>query len=338
MKRRIAAICLMLLLALTMNGCGSNGLADYKNAAEKTGEIKSGQRSGQWNLTMDFDTAGMTQEEIADLNYYQNISGKCQTAFDKDSKQSISREYLNLGGLGFDFDLYQYNGETVVKLPIIGKYMKLDEIMKQAEEKSGSDTETWKDKETKFLSGETVKALSEEWVGVLKKEDVFKGKDIVLTTPDGEVKTTVYTITLNDGEVKTLAHNSIDILSKDQSLKKNFETMTKKHAMTEDDFNKFLLKGKEWIGKYKVERFQYTANVDIDGYIVKETMEFQLKNDSAAKGVPKNIAFKMNSKNWDINKSQKLEFPVLTEENTLKSGDMNQTVPFVYEKLFPKNQ
>ena len=78
--------------------------------------------------------------------------------------------------------------------------------------------------------------------------------------------------------------------------------------------------------------------MDIDGYIANETTEFQLKNDSAAKGVPKSITFKMDSKNWDINKNQKLEFPVLTEENTLRFGDMNQTMPFVFENLFPKNQ
>jgi hypothetical protein len=339
MKRTIAALCAILLLALTITGCGSNGLEDYKKAAEKTGEIKSGQRSGQWNLTMDFDTVGMTQEEITDLNYYQNISGKCRTAFNKDRKQSISREYLNLGGLGFDFELYQNNGETVVKLPIAGKYVKLDELMKQAAESTGSEVKIGQDKETKFLSDDTVKALSREWLGILDKDDVFKGKDIVITTPDGEVKTTVYTITLNDGQVKTLAQSSINILSKDESLKKTVETMTKeKKAISTDEFDKLLLKGKEWIGKYEVEKFRYTAHVDINGSIVNETMEFQLKNDSAAKGVPKNIAFKLDLKNWDINQYQKLEFPILTEENTLRSDDMNQTMPFVFKNLFPKKQ
>ena len=339
MKRTIAALCAILLLVTTAAGCGSNGLADYKEAAIKTGEIKSGQHSGQWKLALDFNTAGMTQEEITKLNYYRNISGKYQTVFDKNEKQSISKEYLNLGGLGFDFNFYQNNGETMVKLPIISKYMKLDDLMGQMADMTGTSINVGRDEAANILSDDTVKALSKEWIGILERDDVFKGKDIVITTPDGEVKTTVYTITLNDGQVKTLAQNSIDILSKDEALKNAVETITKeKKAMTWEDFDRFLRKGEEWIGKYKAEKFQYTAYVDIDGYIVNQMVELQLKNDSAAKGVPKDITFKMDLKNWEINKGQKLEFPVLTEENTLDPGDADQSMPSVFKNLFPNHQ
>jgi hypothetical protein len=83
-----------------------------------------------------------------------------------------------------------------------------------------------------------------------------------------------------------------------------------------------------------VEKFQYTAYVDIDGYIVNETVEVKIKRDTAEQGEPKSIRFKLEMKNWDINKDQKFEFPVLTDENTMKSNDLDQTMPSLFKDLF----
>jgi hypothetical protein len=219
MKRNIALIVVLLITVLAVTGCGNNSLGDYKKAVDKTDQIVKGQNSAEFSTTLDFNTEGMTPEAINELNYYKNMSGSFRSVFDSSSNQGIYRNYMNLGGLGFDFDLYQNDDEIFAKLPIVGKYMRLDDMMKKA----GQSTE----KPSKLISEDTMKALGAEWVGMLKQEDVFKGKDIVLTTPDGEVKTKVYTITLNDAQVKSLEENALAILSKDENLKANFEALIK---------------------------------------------------------------------------------------------------------------
>jgi hypothetical protein len=279
-------------------------------------------------MTMDFNTEGMSPEDISKLDYYKNMSGSFQAAFDTSKNQGVYRNYLNLGGLGFDFDLYQNGNEMFIKLPIVGKYMKMDDLIKKA----GNSTEA----KSQMISEDTLKTLGAEWVGMLNKDDVFKGKDIVLTTPDGEVKTTVYTITLNGKQVKAFEEKAITILSEDGNLRNNFESMMKKKSDQSKaiSFDTFIAKIQEQISKDTVESFLYTAYVDIDGYIVNETIEIKIKRDALEIGEPKSINFKLDLKNWDINKDQKLEFPVLTEDNTMKTDDPGQTMPSLFKDLF----
>ncbi len=318
----------LLMTVPAVTGCGSNSLGDYKKAVDKTDQILKGQNSAEFSTSLDFNTEGMTAEAVNELNYYKNMSGSFRSVYDSRSKQGIYRNYMNLGGLGFDFDLYENGDEKFIKLPIVGKYMKLDDVLKEAEQSPQKPSE--------LISEDTMKALGAEWVGILKQEDVFKGKDIVLTTPDGEVKTKVYTITLNDAQVKSLEENALTILSKDENLKANFETVMEKKAdqTKRVSFEEFINKAKEQLQEDTVENFQYTAYVDIDGYIVNETVDVKIRRDAAEQGKPKSIRFKLEMKNWDINKDQKFEFPVLTDENTMKSNDLDQTMPSLFKDLF----
>ena len=117
MKRKLALIMVLLVTVLTAAGCGNNGLADYKKAVDKTDQITKGQKSGEFSMTMNFNSEGMTQEDINELNYYRNMSGSYQSVFDHSKNQGIYRNYLNLGGLGFDFDLY--NGRIEFNFQLI---------------------------------------------------------------------------------------------------------------------------------------------------------------------------------------------------------------------------
>ena len=332
MKRKIAIVIALLLTVLAVTGCGNNGLADYKKAMDKTGQIEKGQSSGEFTLNMDFNTDSMSQEDIAELNYYKEVTGSFQSTFDNESNQMIARNYMNLGGLGFDFDYYQNGSEVFLKLPIIGKYMRMNDIIKSIEKQQSQE------EFSQLISEDTKKALSEEWIGLLKKENVFQGKDIVLTTPDGEVKTTVYTIIITDDQFKTLASDSAVILSKDGNFKTNVNAFLKKKSgqlqSKEVNIDEILADVKEQMKKDYLKDFKYTAYVDIDGYIVNETIEVQMTRDAITNGEPKEITYKMELNNWDINKKQKFEFPQLTTENTLVTDDLGETMPSLFKSMF----
>jgi hypothetical protein len=220
--------------------------------------------------------------------------------------------------------------EVFMKLPVLGKYLRLDEMQ------APMVTEQQEDGEPELISKETQEELSAKWLGLLTKEDVFKGKDIVLTTPDGEVKTKEYTIKLNEEQIKSLAAEGIDIVSKDEKLKKNYEDYIKKNVepLKDTSFEKLISDIKENIKNYTVEGFSYTAYVDIDGYIVNEVVELALKVEGAGAASMKGFSYKLELKNWDINKEQEFDFPVLTEENTMNIDRMDQNTPFMLEDLF----
>ncbi len=334
----ILTLTILTLISILLTGCNTDSLLDYKKAAEKTDGIIRGQTSAEFTTTTELNTEGMTDEEIKELNYYKDIKGSFNSVFDSELKKEIYKIYLNSGGLGFDFDLYINGNEIFMKLPVIGKYLNLNDVVIES---------TMNVNEGKILiTDESVAAIGAKWLGLLKKDDVFKGKDIVLTTPDGEVKTTEYTINLNNEQIKNLFVDVIDIVYTDQNLKSFYtefiETKIKENADSMQDveienisYEEMLDNMKENIDFYNVEKFNYTAHVDIDGYIVNETIELLIKVDNAKQKSLSGFNFKLDISNWDINKSQEFNYPTLTEENTLKMEE-KESMPDVMQDIFIK--
>lgn len=323
--KRIVCIALMLALMLSLTACNTNNLAEYKNALEKTEQITKGQTQVEFSSNVDINTEGMSAETIRELNYYKDMKGSFNVSFDEEAEKSIFRSYINFGGLGFDYDLYFNGGEIIMKLPVAGKYMKLNELNNpSAAEESKLNGE--------IISESTMKAISEKWVELMNEENVFRGKDIILTTPDGEVKTSEYTIALSSQQIKSLFSDSADSISKDPDLKRLYdEYRAKENKLSFEESIKLLRDNAE---KYSVENFKYVALVDIDGYIVSEDIEFHIKAAEESL-IIREVDYKLNVKNWDINKEQVFDFPVLNDKNTIKA-DNSEEIPDVMKSLFDK--
>ena len=328
MKKIIIAI-FALMLVFSLAACNTNSLEEYKKAAEKTEQITKGKTSGEFSMITEFNTEGMTTEEIAELNYYKDMNGSFNASVDSDAEKGIFRAYLNMAGLGFDFDLYMNGNEMFMKLPVVGKFMRLDKMQNTFNMEQKEETNS-------IISKETLESITSKWIGLMKEEDVFKGKNIVLTTPDGEVKTTEYVIKLKDEQIKTLVSEGIDIITKDENFKEFYQEYIKENLKSEENktYESMLDDLKNDIEKYEVESFSYTAYVDIDGYIVNEMIEFSLKVINPENASLSCVNYSLNMKNWDINKEQSFDFPVLTEENTIKMDDMDESMPDMMEGLF----
>lgn len=328
MKKLMITI-LALALAAALIGCSFDSLEGYKEAVEKTEQIQKGQTEGEFSLEMDFNTEGMTEEQIKELNYFRKMKGSFNVAYDHELEKNVFRYYLNFGGLGFDLDLFMNGEEMFMKLPVVGKYMRIDDIQAPI-------TKDQKKGKAELIDPETKDAINDKWLKLLKKEDVFKGKDTVLTTPDGEVKVTEYTVRLNDAQIKDLGMYSIDMLSKDERLNESYEKYIRKNVESLKDTSpeELLSDMKENIKKYIVESFEYTAYVDIDGYIVNEKVGITLEVDNAESAAVTRLSYQLDIKNWDINKAQEFDFPELTDENTIDIDNIYQNMPFDIEVLF----
>ena len=327
MKRKLS---LLLLIAILLTACNTNNLAEYKKAVDKTDQITKGQTLGEFTLITEFNQEGLTAEEIRELNYIKDMNGSFSVVFDDEEEKSIIRNYLNFGGLGYDFDVFINKEEMFMKLPVIGKYLKIDDMSSISE-----DMQT----ERQIVSEETIKEFSKKWISLMNEEDVFKGKDIVLTTPDGEVKTKEYIIKLSDEQIKALLNDSVEIFSQDKSLKKLYEENISSIAepLKDKTFEEMLSEIKNNADKFNVENFSYTAYVDIDGYIVNEIIDIKFGSiDSEEIGI-ESFSYNLNMKNWDINKKQNFDFPVLTDENTVNIEEMEQNMPVAIEDYFSTN-
>lgn len=334
--KRVLLILLSVLLIISLVACTKNDFDAYVRAVKKTDEIKRGQQSMDLKMSMDFNTEGLSIEEIKDLSYFKNLQSKFNLTFDNDLNTTIGRNYFNFGGLGFDVTFYDNGEERFIKMPILGKYLVIDENLVN---------NYFEDKEIKkegkeYISEKTIEQLSRKWINTIKREDVFTGKDSVMTTPEGEVKVTEYIIKLTEEQFKKLLTESGDILLNDEKLKKAIEEYVKKSGKEEYDFNfdEAIGKFREGIEEGEFEGLSYTAFMDIDGYIVKETIEFNIRFSGEKYERMNGFEYYLEVNRWDIEKEQEFEFPELTEENIMDTDEIDQGIPFMFESLFEKKE
>jgi hypothetical protein len=325
MKKSILAA-LVLVIAISLAACNTSSLEEYKQASEKTDQITRGKVSGEFTTMIELNTENMTAEEIKKLNYYKDMKGSFNVSYDDEAGKSIFRNYLNMGGLGFDFEVFMNGEEIFMKLPVVGKYMKLDEI-------EGSVNV---DEAEEIISEETLELITKKWISLMNEDDVFKGKDIVLTTPDGEVKTTEYVIKLSDQQIKSLVKDSTDILIRDEKLKNFYTEYIQKNSSESEKktLESILAELKTGIDNYKIENFVYTAYVDIDGYIVNETFEISASVIEPGEKGLKGLSYSLDLNNFDIDKEQNFDFPVLTNDNTMSVDEMDESMPDMMKDLF----
>ncbi|WP_432662927.1 hypothetical protein R9X47_20360 [Wukongibacter baidiensis] len=334
--KRVLLVLLSVILIISLVACKKNDFDAYIKAVNKTNEIKRGQESINYKMNIDFDTEGLTSEEIKDLKYFKNFESKFNLTFDNDLNKTIGRNYFNFGGLGFDMTFYNNGKESFIKMPILGKYLVLDEKLMG----NYLEDKDIKNEGKECISEKTIEELGQNWIDTIKRDDVFAGKDSVMTTPEGEVKVTEYTIKLTGEQFKKLLTESGDILLKDKELKETIEAYVRKSVKEELDFNfnDAISNFKEAIKESKFENLSYIAFIDIDGYIVKEKIEFNIRFTGEKHEGMNGFEYYLEMNRWDIEKEQEFKFPELTEENTMDTDEIDQGIPFMFESLFEKKE
>ena len=334
--KKILLIVLSLVLIISLVACKKNDFEAYMKAVNKTVEIKRGQQSINYKMNIDFDTEGLTEEEIKDLNYFKNFESQFNLTYDDELKKSIARNYFNFGGLGFDSVFYFDGEKSFIKMPIIGKYLILDEELL---EDYMEDTESTNN-EKEYISKEAIEEVEQKWLDMINREDVFAGKDSIMSTPDGEVKVTEYTIKLTGEEFKNVINESADILLNDEILRETIQEYIEKSVDDEIDFDldeviEDFKKGMEYS---EIKDISYIAYIDIDGYIVKENIEFEMGFKNSEEHRMNSFKYFLETNRWGIEKEQEFNFPELTEDNTLDPDEADQGIPFMFENIFEKNE
>lgn len=334
--KRILLILLAVILIISLAACKKNNFEAFMNASKKTDDIKRGQESIDLKMALDFNTEGLTPEEIKKLNYFRKIETKINTTNDEELNKTIGRIYFNFAGLGFDAVFYDDGEKSFLKMPIIGKYMVFDEEFIENYSKDINIS----NEENEFISEENFEEIKKKWLDMIKSDDVFAGKDSVMTTPDGEVKVTEYNIKLTDGQFKNLLNESLEIVYDDEAIKENIEKYMKQSDENDIDINseEFFDNLKKGLEESEIENLSYKAYIDIDGYIVKESINFDIKFDGESSEIMKGFKYFFEINRWSIEKEQKFEFPQLTKENTLDQDEIEQGVPFMFEDVFEKNE
>jgi hypothetical protein len=300
--KKILTIILVILVVVSLIGCNQDYLQNYKEAVEKTDGRSQGKESIKISINNDFNQENISQEIIEELNYLKNIEFEITSSFNE--SYSKSRAYIKYRGLGYDLNLYTGENETLVQIPIINKYIKID----------SEDLGFNEDEENNFerIEGLTSKIQS-EWLDLLQKEDVVKGKRDLMTTQDGDVKVDKYTISPSEEQLRLFLKKFFAVLrSEEESLKPLIQNQNGK-VNVEEIVNNL----EDVIDEFEKITFKNEAYIDVDGYIVKEFINIDLENYDPQPGSNSKISVGVEIENWENEVEQTIAIPEIEESDLI---------------------
>jgi hypothetical protein len=270
----------------------------------KTEDITRGKMSLSIKIDNDFSTEGLSEEAIANLKNFERIEMSLLSSFDNNQRRSINDIYLNLGGMGIDSMVYSNDADAYIRLPMVNEYIRinLDELdMTSSLDMTGTES--------------LVKRITKEWTELLETENVVKGEKSIMATEDGEVKVTKFTVSPTEDQLRLLLKKMIAIL---RSEKEALETFVQ-FANTDGglDFDALVRGVEQEIEDMEKITFNSVAYIDIDGYIVKESIEIYFENYDPKPGQVSKRTVVFSQENWDNEMEQNIVIPDISSDNLM---------------------
>ncbi|MBG0765375.1 MAG: hypothetical protein H0S78_10980 [Tissierellales bacterium] len=160
--------------------------------------------------------------------------------------------------------------------------------------------------------------IQSEWLDLLQKEDVVKGKRDLMTTQDGDVKVDKYTISPSEEQLRLFLKKFFAVLrSEEESLKPLIQNQNGK-VNVEEIVNNL----EDVIDEFEKITFKNEAYIDVDGYIVKEFINIDLENYDPQPGSNSKISVKVEVENWENEAEQIIEIPEVEESDIIDLDSM----------------
>lgn len=323
LKTGMAVLTSVALLA-GLTGCSGNDYDLYQKANDKTEAAKTGVYDLELSVTNEFDTTGMTEEQLKAVNYMKQVVYKGKSTVDENQNALISDSWLNLGGIGFDFTYYSKDDQQYIKYPVLKKYIDLKAMMAsaQASPTNGSAGQM------PSVSEETQKALSKIWEGLATKDTVKSVEDVIIPTDQGEMKAKHLNIEVSGDAVKSALLESQKLILADPSLKAAIDKQFEKSGVTDKQPITLMTDAMQ------IEDFMISAYVNADGYLVKDEVKIVMSGLGSEQNSPlKRSTFHMTTVYSQLDQKVNLEFPNITPDQVFQPEELNQEMPSVFKDL-----
>lgn len=294
--KKYLKIFVVLLVFVLVVGCSDQSYEEYQKAVEKTENLESGKYSIEIEYQTNFNEEELSVEEFKELSNFSNLKFSGVNVFNHQNKSMGFYGNLEGGNLALDLEYFQEGEKKYLKIPILGKYLDLnDSNIEQLSQEMSFDVNENMDIN---INEEAFEKIGNLWTDAIQEENVFKGKKSLLETPDGDVKVTEYTIEFSDELLKELIKETVLILDVSESV--------------------------ELMNQMTIDTFNYTAFVDIDGFIIKENFVMDYSIEDIAE--VDSGHFKFEIVNYEINKAQDIKIPEIKDTMLL---DLNKIDDFL---------
>lgn len=166
-------------------------------------------------------------------------------------------------------------------------------------------------------TGDEFQPIADKFMELLTDKDVMKGERTYITTEDGQIKTTIYTVNLDETQLKELFNEAIYILAIQEI---SLGTLGNQ-GITDKDKEDLFAEIEKLTEELTLENFSSTAYVDFDGRLVKQDVELELAiNNGGQPGTLNWVKVAVNITNSGLGEKQDMEFPEVTEDMLLEEG------------------
>lgn len=330
-KRKIISLLLIIVLSIgILSACGPKEPKEIlKKATEESADMKTGTQSFEMGIKLDIPMENEDPFASMILNAINN--GKISGTFASDTNEmkTFGDFTLDLDGISYKCELYFSPEKSAIKVPMVDKYILLDD----EEMKNMSDEDQVK--EMQKLSIDMVNSILDE----LEDDSLSKKEDVVLNTPEGDVKVTEITMDISDEKIKTIIKDIVPTLFENPamremmvpSIKQQLELEGKEatdeavQAELDNSLKEFNEGFTEIEDILTFNEVKIVYGVDDDYNIRSSKIKLDYKVQDKETGEELGIVIDAEGKVWGINEPIEIEEPELTEENSIKMEElMNQ--------------
>lgn len=302
---------IFLLSALLLISCDVDALKYYNEATLKTETVEDGQSKLDIKVEMNFSEEA--KDSVEELALFEEINFSHHMQFGKD--QTISRQYLGTNAVGVDTVYYREQDLSYIRVPFLGKYLKLNDLSF-----GGIESSTY---EEPPISEASKLKIAEKWRLLVQEDDVVNLGDEVIDTPEGEVKVKKFVISFSHDQVYKFLNEVIDILAEDdvfiEQVKsyptytfENNELKTSDYELSAED----IIQGnRALLDAIVIEDFSMTAYIDIDQYIVNHIYDAKISFKDILEEAIESITIHAEYELFDLNNKQEMDFPNVTEND-----------------------
>ncbi len=318
-KRILAVVISGIFFMAILTGCmGGEDYASYLDAVQKTENIESGVNKVEVVVQSTFNEALLQKIDKDEAEAFRQL-GLVEVAleerFNHSENQSIYDVFYFSNTLGLDFKVFMKGpAEVFLKLPFMSDIYAIGDAFK------GFSDEP-EDLSTFF------KGVGLSWSSMLKAENIFIGEKTIITNDDGEVKATKFSVKPTSAQLDSfLRQLREEILANKETLftyLMDMQYSDGENPMTESDFETIV---EAIFNSMTITRYEETAFVDLDGYIIDEMVTIELKYETSDtfNNLFDTQTISIHTTRWDIERKQELDLSILENAEIKPIENLNE--------------
>ena len=325
MKKKLAAV-VLLLLTVSLTSCtGTSAFSQYKKAAVNTANIKKASVGSEFNIKLDMAKSKLTEKMKKQLEAHDTIKIISTASFD--SKEDVFKlaGRLDMKNINYTYELRENKEKTAVLFPLFSKYLLID-----------------RDKNSKSFASLYLKSRKES-TDILNKslteKDIKKQGLKVAYLPEGGLMTDSYALTTTPDAVKQRYKtqiekilNSIELRDMVSGVAANAKVDGINKSSAQAFLNIFVEKLGQYIDKAQISDPSYSAAIDKDSIIrqTNEAFNINLKIDDQNSIY---ASFSCTQRFWNTGGDSNISMPQANTENSFTIEKTSENIPGFYRNL-----